>query len=395
MRGAATEAVDTHTFPVIVVGAGPSGLSVSRELGRAGIRHVVLERGEAVGHTWAHLYDGLVLHTGKHFSALPGMRFSSSTPTFPTRRQFVEYLDRYAKTFQLPIKTASEVRTVERGGHEWRVSLGDRRAMLAPVVVIATGIVSNPYVPEFTHRDRFRGRVLHSVEYRRPQPFAGERVLVVGIGNSAGEISAELAGVGAHVTVAIRSGARVVPREILGVPVQYLGVALRHVPRSVLLRTMSIAGWIAESLRGAPPLPLPIDSPCATVPLIGFHLADAVKSGRIQLAGSVSAFTTTGMRFVDGSERSFDTVMLATGYRAALGMLGPEITRDRCGFAARRDRVVSSDRPGLYFVGHNYDVAGGLRNIAQDARIAARLIAKDLRDNGQTYTGRPPRTNGR
>src|SRR3982751_158219 len=85
--------VDTSQdlFDVIVVGAGPSGLSVSRELGLAGIRHVVLERGETVGHTWAHLYDGVVLHTGKHFSALPGMRFSSSTPTFPTRRQFVEY----------------------------------------------------------------------------------------------------------------------------------------------------------------------------------------------------------------------------------------------------------------------------------------------------------------
>jgi cation diffusion facilitator CzcD-associated flavoprotein CzcO len=393
MRGAAVQAVDNSftAFHTVVVGAGPSGLSVSRELGRAGIRHVVLERGEKLGHTWAHLYDGLVLHTGKHFSALPGLRFPSSTPTFPTRTHFVEYLDRYANTFQLPIKTGADVTSVRRGECEWCVTLGDGRSMRARVVVIATGIVSNPYIPEFTDRGRFKGRVLHTVDYRRPQPFAGERVLVVGAGNSAGEISAELAGAGARVTVAIRSGARVVPREILGIPVQYLGVAVRHVPRSALLRLLSIV----ESIRGAPALPRPIDSPCATVPLIGFHLADAVKSGQIQLAGSVSEFTASGVRFVDGSEQSFDTVMLATGYRAALGMLGPEINRDQCGFAARRDRVVSCDRPGLYFVGHNYDVAGGLRNIAQDARIAARLIAKDLRGSGQTYTGRRQRTNGK
>jgi hypothetical protein len=241
--------------------------------------------------------------------------------------------------------------------------------------VIATGIVSNPYVPEFTHRARFKGRVIHSVEYKRPEPFARERVLVVGVGNSAGEISAELASAGAEVTVAIRSGARVVPRDLFGIPVQYLGVALRHVPRSWLLRTMSITGAIAESIRGAPPLPLPTDSPCAAVPLIGFHLADAVKAGRIQLAAGVAEFTAEGVRFVDDSQRSFDTVILATGYRAALALLGNEIARDRCGFASRRDRVVGVGRDGLYFVGHNYDVAGGLRNIGQDARIAARFIA--------------------
>ena len=377
--GATVEPLD-----VIVVGAGPAGLASSRELARTGIRHVVFERGHTIGHTWTRLYEGLVLHTGKHFSALPGMRFPSTTPLFPTRLDFLEYLDRYAKTFQLPIETAAEVTAVEPDEGGWMVRLRDGRSMRSRAVVIATGIVSNPHVPEFTNRSLFRGRVIHSVDYRTPEPFARERVLVVGVGNSAGEISAELAAAGAQVTVSIRSGARVVPRDLLGVPVQYLGVALRHVPRSWLLRTMSITGAIAESIRGAPPLPLPADSPCATVPLIGFHLADAVKAGRIHLAAGVATFTGDGVRFLDGAERSFDSVILATGYRAALGFMGNAVTRDRCGFAARRDRVVSVDRPGLYFVGHNYDVAGGLRNIAQDARITARLIAKRLSGTGQT-----------
>jgi indole-3-pyruvate monooxygenase len=389
--------VSTSLEPLdaIVVGAGPAGLASSRELGRAGIRHVVFERGETVGHTWRRLYDGLVLHTGKHFSALPGMRFPAATPLFPTRNDFVDYLDRYAKAFQLPIQPRAEVTSVHQHERGWRVTLADGRAIHSRAVVIATGIVSNPYVPEFTDQALFKGRIIHSVDYKRPDPFARERVLVVGVGNSAGEISAELATAGAHVTVAIRSGARVVPRDLFGLPIQYLGVALRHVPRSWLLRTMSITGAIAESIRGAPPLPLPRDSPCATVPLIGFHLADAVKAGRIQLALGVAQFTADGVRFVDGSERSFDSVILATGYRAALTLLGNEITRDRCGFASRRQRVVSVDRPGLYFVGHNYDVAGGLRNIAQDARIVARLIATNSGDTGRTYTGTRQRTSER
>jgi cation diffusion facilitator CzcD-associated flavoprotein CzcO len=388
--------VDTPLeFDAIVVGGGPSGLASSRELGRAGVRHIVLERGEAVGQTWRGLYDGLVLHTGKHFSALPGLAFPSSTPIFPTRQQFIEYLDRYTNTFQLPITTGADVKSVREDERGWSVDLADGRSLRSRAVVIATGIVSNPYVADIPNRDRFNGRVIHSVEYQRPQPFARERVLVVGAGNSAGEISAELAEAGAHVTVAIRSGARVVPRQLLGIPVQYFGVALRHLPRPWLLRTMSIMGKLFESIRGAPTLPPPADSPCATVPLIGFHLADAVKTRRIQLEGAVAEFTPTGVRFLDGLEGSFETVILATGYRAALAMLGSTITRDRCGFAARRDRVVSVDRPGLYFVGHNYDVSGGLRNIAQDSRIAARLIATGADDNDRRYKGRRPRRNER
>jgi indole-3-pyruvate monooxygenase len=386
--------VGTSVEPLdaIVVGAGPAGLASSRELSRRGIRHVVLERGETVGHTWTRLYDGSVLHTGKHFSALPGMRFPSATPLFPTRNHFLDYLSQYAKTFQLPIETQADVTSVRWDQRGWTAALVDGRSMQAQAVIIATGIVSNPYIPEFANLALYKGRAIHSVEYKRPELFARERVLVVGVGNSAGEISAELAASGAQVTVAIRSGARVVPRDLFGIPVQYLGVALRHVPRPWLLRTMSIMGAVAESIRGAPPLPLPSDSACATVPLIGFHLADAVKAGRIHLAPGVAEFTREGVRFVDGSERAFDTVILATGYRASLGLLGNEITRDRCGFASRRQRVVSVDRPGLYFVGHNYDVAGGLRNIGQDARSVARLIANDT---GRTYTGTRQRTSGK
>ncbi len=79
------------TVDAVVIGAGPAGLATSRELGRRGVAHVVLERGDRIGYTWANLYDSLVLHTGKHMSALPGLRFPESTPLFPTRRDFVEY----------------------------------------------------------------------------------------------------------------------------------------------------------------------------------------------------------------------------------------------------------------------------------------------------------------
>ena len=94
-----------RSHEAIVVGAGPAGLATSRELARAGVEHRVLERGDQVGYTWANLYDSLVLHTGRHLSALPGLAFPSGTPLFPPRRDFLDYLHRYASTFSLPIET--------------------------------------------------------------------------------------------------------------------------------------------------------------------------------------------------------------------------------------------------------------------------------------------------
>lgn len=363
-----------NSYETLVVGAGPAGLATSRELANAGLDHIVLERGDRLGHTWANLYDGLVLHTGKHLSALPGLAFPASTPLFPTRRDLLEYLDRYAERFRLPVRTRFDVASLERDRQGWTVRSTTGDTARARAVVIATGIVSNPYVPNIPGRDQFRGRIIHSVEYLRPDAFRGQRVLVVGAGNSSGEIAVELAGGSSRVTVAIRSGARVVPRQLFGIPIQYYAVALSPLPRPALLRLQALIAKTSEFVRGPAVLPPPAEARCSDVPLIGFHLADAVRAGTISLKGGVSEFTAAGARFSDGSEEAFDQVILATGYKAALRMLEGLVRVDDCGFAARRRRVVSLDQPDLYFVGHNYDARGGLRNIAQDARLVARLI---------------------
>ena len=254
------------------------------------------------------------------------------------------------------------------------------------------GIVSNPYVRRSRTR-RTSEDVCFTASLPAARPFANQRVLVVGAGNSSGEISAELAGAGAQVTVAIRSGARVVPRALLGIPVQYIGAVLDTLPPPVLRSAMQITSALSGRFRGESPLPPPTDNPCAAVPLIGFHLSDGVKSGRIQLQRGLLGFTTDGVRFSDGSEQPFDTVILATGYRAALGMLGPSLTLDRCGFGERQNRVISVDSPDLYFVGHT---RSGRRPAQHRARCA---LPPDSSRTGRvvsrTQTETPPRSNER
>ncbi len=106
----------------MVVGAGPAGLATARELRRLGARPRVLERGPDLAHTWNNLYDSLTLHTGKHMSSLPGLRFGRDTPLFPGRDDFTAYLHRYARTFDIAPETAVTVVRAEPPGEgrPWR-----------------------------------------------------------------------------------------------------------------------------------------------------------------------------------------------------------------------------------------------------------------------------------
>ena len=363
-------------FTAVVIGAGPAGLATSHELKRRGIGHVVLERGDAPAYTWANLYDSLVLHTGKHMSALPGLGFPSTAPLFPTRADFVAYLRRYAATFELPIRTGAEVSRAERVSGGWKIATSAGDELRARAVVVATGIAANPVVPVVQNRGQFRGRVRHSIEYRNPADAKGRRILVVGAGNSAGEIAAELSRAGAKVTLAVRNGAHIVPREVFGVPIQYISVPLGYLPRRVQRGVATVLGSAIASLKGKSVLPAPAPGGCPRVPIIGFHLADEIRRGAVAVRGDMGAFTTDGATFADGTSDEFDEVIFATGFRAAMGMFGDAVRLDPCGFGLRRNRVVSTDQPDLYFVGHNPDVRGGIFMIGKDARRAARMIQR-------------------
>lgn len=362
----------------VVLGAGPAGLATSRELGRRGISHVVLERGDAIGWSWHNAYDSLTLHTGKHLSALPGLAFDRSDPLFMHKDAFIAYLDRYADHFQLPIITGCEVRRARPDHGEWSFDT-DQGELRSAAAVLATGIMPNPHRPHVPGEESFDGRVMHSVEYRRPGPFIGRRVLVVGAGNSAGEIGSELAEAGAHVTLSVRSGVNVVPLSMFGVPIQYLAFVVIRLPGPLRSRLVALMQKITEARRGPPVLPRPAGGPLDSIPLIGFHLVDAIREGRIQVRGDLLELGDGVAHFDDGRSARVDDVILATGFRAAVGPVRDAIELDERGFARRRERVVALDAPRLFVVGHNYDATGGLYNIRRDAPRAASLVARAVR----------------
>ena len=308
-------------------------------------------------------------------SALPGHGYRPGTPLFPTRGQFVEYLRDYAKQASLKVETGSDVRALRRAGDEWIAEVGGAEVRAA-AVVMATGIMSKPVMPTITGRDSFEGQVIHSVAYRRPDEFRGQRVLVVGVGNSGGEIASELGHAGAEVTILVRRGANVVPRSIGGVPIQYLSASMKRLPTGVRRRFARGIRRLAELRNGPPVIPYPPWTAADAIPVIGFHLVDAIKAGKVALKlGTIDRLERGGAVFSDGSRGEFDRIILATGFAPALDLLGDLVRRDDHGFALRSDNVTSADQPNLWFVGQRYDTTGAIANIKADAIAVARKLA--------------------
>jgi putative flavoprotein involved in K+ transport len=363
--------------PVLIVGGGPAGLATAADLTRRGVPYRLFERGPSLGHSWERAYDSLTLHTGKHMSSLPYRPHRRAAPLFLSRLEFLEYLRDYARHFSLRVETGLEVSDARRDQDGWSVATAGIRVR-GRALVMATGIMSGPLIPPIPGREGFGGELLHSVDYRRPDLYTGRRVLVIGAGNSGAEIAAELGAAGAEVTIVIRRGANVVPLAIFGVPIQYVAHGLKSLPLIARRRIAAAVQQFSELRRGPQPFPRPPWSALEAIPIIGFHLVDAVKAGRVRVQlGGVETFTPAGVRFADGGEQRFDAVILATGFRPALDALGERVRRDERGFAVRTDGVTSADHPDLYFVGHNYDPTGAIANIARDALIVGARLGRD------------------
>jgi cation diffusion facilitator CzcD-associated flavoprotein CzcO len=358
--------------PVLIVGAGPAGLATAAMLQRAGIASRILEAGPAAGHSWARYYDRLRLHTGRRISGLPGYPLPRNYPVFVSRPAYLRYLHAYARRFNLLITPNQRVLRAERVGDLWRLTTADT-VWEAPVLVAASGIAANPAVPPIPGLSTYGDRVLHSSAYQTAAPFAGQDVLVVGVGNSGTEIALDLARVARQVTLAVRSPIAIVPRRLFGLPISYFAIGLSYLPPRLRrgVRALLSRRWLAR-LRAAG---LEAGAP-DQFPVIGLEILDAIAAGRVTVAPGIDRFTPTAVAFADGTQRRFDAVVLATGFRPALDYLAPYITMPD-EKQAHLDIQAAPAVPDLYFVGFYYDgLRGALYLIGRQAQEVARRIRR-------------------
>jgi len=372
----------------VVIGAGPAGLATAQQLRAAGLRPIIFDRADAVGAVWRRHYDRLHLHTPRSLSGLPGAPIPAAYGRYPSRAQFVEYLETYAQTFDLKPEFGVDVRTVRRVGDAWRVEAGER-SVEATIVAIATGWADFPHSPQWPGMETFAGPLLHSSLYRNAAPFAGQRVLVVGFGNSGAEIALDLCESGAAATLAVRSPVRVLPRDLLGLPILGFSVAQRFLPARVAdainapIIRLAIGRLEPLGFKVAAKGPLRMIAEDGRVPVLDIGALAKIRAGEIAVRGGVARFGPRNATFEDGKCEPFDAVILATGFKPDLRGLLP----DAKGVLDASGRPLVSDRataePGLYFVGAIASPTGQLRQIAIGAARVAAAAARQVRQTGR------------
>jgi putative flavoprotein involved in K+ transport len=376
----------------VVIGAGPAGLAAAAMLQRRGVATVVLERAGVVGASWRRHYDRLRLHTVRWLSDLPGQAFPRSDGRWVSRDGVVRYLEVYAARQRLRVRLRTQVERVvpadDGAGGGWLVRTSDG-VLRASSVVVATGFNHHPVLPDWPGRDDFPGELLHSSVYRNPLPYGGRDVLVVGAGNSGAEIATDLAeGGAARVRLSVRTPPNFLPRALLGIPTQVLGVTMRPLPPPVVDRLSTLTRRLVLgdlSRYGMPPPPRGMHTRAIEeqrVPILDVGLVPALKSRRVQVVAAVERFDGPQAVLADGGRLRPDVVIAATGFRHGLEpLVGHLGVLDPHGLPVAHGPVAAPHAPGLYFIGFTNPISGILREIGRDAKRIAREAARRRTDH--------------
>jgi putative flavoprotein involved in K+ transport len=281
------------------------------------------------------------------------------------------------------------VRRIARSGSGWTLETTMNDVWQARVVVIATGQYRQPIVPAWPGRESYGGRLLHSTEYANATPYVGQRVLVVGAGNSGAEIAAELAAAptagasegAAFVAISVRTPPPIVPRDPFGMPVQRTGLLLSLLPAALANRFAWITSRLTIGDLTRYGMPAADFAPYTTkrVPLIDVGFVDALKRGRITVRPAVERLSPTGAVFADGTSETFDTIIAATGFRTGLDAMidasaVPGLLDDLG--QPRGTAGAPTTLPGLFFIGFIHSLRGHLF----EANLASRRLARHVRD---------------
>jgi indole-3-pyruvate monooxygenase len=371
-------------IPTIIIGAGPAGLAVAGCLSHEKIPFLMLDQNNHIGSTWDKHYERLHLHTIKQLSALPYMAFPKDSALYPAKTKFIDYLKAYTDHFNIKPHFNQTVNSAYHTDGQWHVETQDNH-YVCQNLVIATGYNQVPHIPSWPGSDQFQGRILHTSEYKDGLPFSGEKVLIIGFGNSGSEIAIDLWQHKATPEISIRGSVSVIFRDLLGVPIQVLSILLSPLPAQIIdMLTVPLKWLVFGNLK-----PYGITQAGAATqiktrsktPVIDVGTVRLIKQGYIKIRPEVRNFTEEGVVFVDGTRGNYQTVILATGLRPDLQFLKEQYKVSNTDDHPIFDKQLATT-PGLYFCGFHNVATGFLREIS----IEAKRIARDIKKNyGEPY----------
>jgi putative flavoprotein involved in K+ transport len=343
----------------IVIGGGQAGLASGYHLKKKGLRFMILEASNEAGGSWQYYYDSLKLFSPERFSSMPGMKFPGEPNGYPKRDEVIRYLQDYRVKFQLPVKTNQRVESVEkdREGFTIRTMAGD--TFRTRTMINAIGSFHNPYTPAITGQEVFHGRILHSSEYRNPEPFLNQRVVVVGRGNSAVQIAVELAEV-SQTSLAVLRAVQFVNQRVWG---QDLHFWVR------LIGFDTFPFWRFGKT-----------APSSSAVNDSGQYKQKVAAGKPVQQPMFTSFYEGGVIWPNGTKEPVDTVIYATGYRPQLPYLKAIGALDAEGRPLHKAGI--NHVPGLYYVGlegQRSFASATLRGVGPDAQFVVKKLLRQLK----------------
>ncbi len=364
----------------LVIGASISGLASAACLQKQNIEYIIIEKNEQIASPWLNHYDRLHLHTSKRFSHLPYKKFGKNIPRYPSREQVLNYLKDYQNEFNIFPAFNLEALSVNKVEDGW-ITETKRGQIHSKYTVMATGAYDKPNPIDFNGMETFEGKILHSADYKTGKDFRGQKVLVVGFGNSACEIAIDLTEQGAAVSMSVRSEVNIVPRDVLGLPVLELSLLLSRLsPRIADTLSAPLLNGLVGRLGGLGLAkktygPLEQIRRDGKVPVLDIGTLDLIRKGEIKIRKGIDFIQGRYVYFKNGLRESFDAIVAGIGFsREGLKIVdvGPGRLAD-LHLSTRQQKYFGE--AGLYFCGYWISPTGQIREIALDARRIARDIA--------------------
>ncbi|KAG6389520.1 hypothetical protein SASPL_150990 [Salvia splendens] len=383
-----------HPGPIIV-GAGPSGLAAAACLHSTGVPALLLERADCLASLWQRrTYDRLKLHLPRQFCQLPLLNFPNFFPKYPTKHQFLSYMEHYARHFSIRPRFNQAVLEARYAAFTglWRVQTQDV-LYVSRWLIVATGENAEPVIPEIHGLRRFQGPVLHTSAYRSGSHFSKQKVLVIGCGNSGMEVSLDLCRHRASPSIVVRNSVHILPREMWGVSTFTMAmVLLKWLPLKLVdkfllvVANLTFGNTARLGLRRPKTGPIELKNATGKSPVLDVGAVSLIKSGKIQVVEGVKEITKSGAKFCDGQEREFDSIILATGYKSNVPtwLKGEDFFTNE-GMPKTPFPYSWKGENGLYAVGFT---RRGLLGTSSDAVKIAKDIADQWRKINKRYSAK-------